>query len=108
MPHTALQLEELDRLFPSLVAPPEPPLQDLVDDTLDNVYQHGLRIAKDIQEEVNEQGRKRHPEAKKITSPTKPDCIGSVRLVRNRTVTMRLLLEGRALPGLSIAGRVRG
>ena len=79
MPHAVHALEEFNKFFPSLCALPELPLHDFVVDSLDEVYQHGLRIAKDIHEEVGEQGRRRHPEAKmNIMNPIDQACVVSV------------------------------
>ena len=50
----------MDELYPSLVAPPDQPLDDFHLDSADPVYQHGLGIARQIQKEVNESGRRRH------------------------------------------------
>ena len=60
MPHTVLSQEELDKLYPSLSAPDELALHDYIRDEDDPVYMHGLDIAKEIQSDVDANGRRRH------------------------------------------------
>ena len=52
--------EELDELYPRLRAPPEEPLYDVACDGDDHVYQRGLQIAEALQEDTEENGRRRH------------------------------------------------
>ncbi len=61
MPHLQYTAEELDQLHPSLVPPEDEHMDDLIDDDQDVVYQKGLRIAQEIQEETSAQGRRRRP-----------------------------------------------
>ncbi len=63
MPHVQLSAKELEEVYPKLVAPPDEQLEDFVQDDRDMVYQHGLSIAGKIQQEVEEQGRRRHVSA---------------------------------------------
>ena len=63
LPHLDFSEEDLERLHPRILAPPEEPLHDLMQDEHDAVYQHGLRVAKELEEQADESGRKRHPEA---------------------------------------------
>ena len=63
LPHLDFSEEDLERLHPRILAPPEEPLHDLLQDEHDAVYQHGLKVAKELQEQADESGRKRHPEA---------------------------------------------
>ena len=60
MPHTVLSPEELDEQYPSLRAPEELSLHDYLRDEDDYVYMHGLDIAKEIQNDVDVNGRRRH------------------------------------------------
>ena len=60
LPHTVYTETEMNELYPSLVAPPDEPLNDFLLDSADHVYQHGLETAARIQMEVNESGRRRH------------------------------------------------
>ena len=60
MPHLELSDEEMDTLHPSHLAPTEEPLQDLVCDESGQVYQRGLRLAKELQDDADENGRRRH------------------------------------------------
>ena len=60
MPHLELSEEEMDTLHPSLLAPTDELLQDLVCDKSDQVCQLGLRLAKELQEGTDETGRRRH------------------------------------------------
>ena len=62
LPHLDLSDEDLERLHPMIPAPPEEQLDDLLHDDHDQVYQHGLFGATNLQEEADEQGRKRHPD----------------------------------------------
>ena len=48
MPHNVLSENELSILHPKLEAPDEVLSSDAVDDLQDSVYQHGLKIARDI------------------------------------------------------------
>ncbi len=59
MPHHELDAAALDREYPSLVAPPDDGLQDIVDDAEDSVYQHGMEIAQGISESMAQHGRTR-------------------------------------------------
>ena len=63
MPHLTYSAEELDARYPPLVAPEDDGLEDLADDGQDQVYQHGLGIARQIRADVAVQGRRRRPEA---------------------------------------------
>ena len=60
MPHYQMTTEQLDLEYPSLVAPPDDDLQDAHDDTADTVYQHGLKIAEGVAEDMAVHGRTRH------------------------------------------------
>ena len=60
MPHLQLSGEEIEALHPRILAPPEEPLWDLACDNCDQVYQHGLQLARELQEATDEQGRRRH------------------------------------------------
>ena len=60
MPHLDLSEEELAAHHPSILAPPEGPLQDFLRDEDDAVYAHGCRIAVSIQGDVDKHGRRRH------------------------------------------------
>ena len=61
MPHLRYDATELDREFPALEAPPDDGLEDLAKDERDSVFQHGLGIARAIQAEADEDGRRRRP-----------------------------------------------
>ena len=60
MPHLQLSGEEIEALHPRILAPPEEPLWDLACDNCDQVYQHGLQLARELQEATDERGRRRH------------------------------------------------
>jgi hypothetical protein len=60
MPHLQLSGKEIEALHPRILAPPEEPLWDLACDNCDQVYQHGLQLARELQEATDEQGRRRH------------------------------------------------
>jgi len=61
MPHLARTQEELDQLHPSLTAPDDEPLEDLVTDTEDAVYQKGLELSEEIRRETSQHGRRKNP-----------------------------------------------
>ena len=63
MPHLDFSEEDLERLHPRILAPPEEPMHDLLKDEHDAVFQHGLKLAEEIQEQTDELGRRRSPEA---------------------------------------------
>ena len=67
MPHMELTCEELDRLYPSLQAPNDDGLTDPNDDSQDIVYQEGLKMANEIQVQVDAEGRKRRPTSSSST-----------------------------------------
>ena len=48
MPHLMYPAAELNERYPPLVAPPDEGLADVADDRKDGVYQHGLRLAREI------------------------------------------------------------
>ena len=62
MPHLTCSPADLDRLYPSLEAPSDECLDDMVDTSADGVYQRGLTIAAEIRAQTAAQGRKRRPE----------------------------------------------
>ena len=66
---------------PPLVAPEDDGLEDLADDGQDQVYQHGLGIARQIRADVAVQGRRRRPEA---------NSGAGVSFVNNTTASPRL------------------
>jgi hypothetical protein len=63
MPHLTHSPTDLDRLYPSLEAPSDEGLDDMVEPSADGVYQRGLAIAAEIQAQTAVQGRRRRPEA---------------------------------------------
>ena len=67
MLHLDLSDEGLERFNFRILAPPGEQLHDLVQDNHDPVYQYGLKVAKELQEQADELGRKRHPDAHKST-----------------------------------------
>jgi hypothetical protein len=61
MPHNEHAADELNRLYPSLVPPPDEMLDDGDADARDGVYQHGLTIAEDIRDKTAAEGRRKRP-----------------------------------------------
>jgi hypothetical protein len=59
MPHNSYETDELNRLYPPIVAPADERMEDYVDDAADNVLQSGLRIAEGIRENMISKGRTR-------------------------------------------------
>ena len=62
MPHISLSETELDAKYPRLKAPEEVLSADPTDDSRDVVLQHGLKIARQIQQHAIDYGRLRHTE----------------------------------------------
>ncbi len=59
MPHLTHHDHDLDTLYPPIIAPADDMLDDLCEDTRDPIYQHGLDLAKEIQETMHVKGRVR-------------------------------------------------
>ncbi len=59
MPHNELGREQLDLLFPSIIAPSDEGLEDIVRDEDDEMLKHGMRIAAKISEDMTKHGRTR-------------------------------------------------
>ena len=59
MPHLALTADELDRRFPTLVAPDDEDPEDITKDTEDHMLQYGIKIANEISEGMLRHGRTR-------------------------------------------------
>ena len=71
MPHISLSETELNARHPRLEAPDEVLSADPTDDSHDVVFQHGLKIARQIQQHAIDYGRLRHTEeATKTTGTT--------------------------------------
>ena len=62
MPHISLSETELNVRHPRLEAPDEVLSADPTDDSRDVVFQHGLKIAREIQQHAIDHGRLRHTE----------------------------------------------
>ena len=61
MPHLVCSATDLDNLYPNVGTPDDEGLDDLGDDRDDAVLQHGLKIAKEINDQSQAQGRRRRP-----------------------------------------------
>ena len=61
MPHNEHSTGELDRLYPSLIPPPDEGLDDGDVDARDGVYQHGLALAEQLREKTAAEGRRKRP-----------------------------------------------
>ena len=59
MPHLIHDSPELDALYPSIVAPEDDMLDDPCEEDGDATYQQGLRVAHEIREMMQTQGRVR-------------------------------------------------
>ena len=71
MPHVALDGDELDRLYPSLIPAEEVDDPDANDGTEDAIYQHGLEIAATIERNMVALGRtRREGQARPTTTTT--------------------------------------
>ena len=83
MPHLMYSQAELDEQHPRLQAPEEEELDDFEGDTGDAVLQRGVALAREIQQQAAQAGRRRHP-TEAPTSGSKPATasggLNSVRL----------------------------
>ena len=61
MPHLVFSEKELNQRYPGLEAPDDEPLDDFVNEADDKTFQAGLRIAAEIQQQGEQEGRKRRP-----------------------------------------------
>ena len=75
MPHNSLSTAELDRDFPSIVAPKDEHLDDIVNDDDDKVLQAGLREVEKIRQTMRTQGRRRRPLREDSTHGTLSLCV---------------------------------
>ena len=84
MPHLTYSAEELDARYPLLVAPEDDGLGDLAEDRDDQVFQHGLGIAREIRAAVAIEGRRRRPEVSSGAGASPVDNItASTRLTQS-------------------------
>ena len=93
MPHLQYRSGDLDTLFPGINVPDE----DLLDagheqavDVQDAVYQHGLKIAAQVQADMTEMGRTRRPPAMRPT-PSSPVSRSRTARTEGRKVEKKLL-----------------
>ena len=113
LPHLDFSEEDLERLHPRILAPPEEPLHDLLQDDHDPVYQYGLKVAKELQEQADELGRKRHTDAPSIgpaaAHPTSRRVstgpAGQLRVSTGRAGQLRRRFAGGSGCGPGRAGR---
>ena len=59
LPHLVLSEEDINRRFPSLIAPDDEGLDDLIRDADDQMLQHGIKVANDISDNMLKHGRTR-------------------------------------------------
>jgi hypothetical protein len=59
MPHLVLNAEDLELQFPSIEAPEEDQYEDLVKETDDIIFNHGMKLAERIVEDMFAKGRTR-------------------------------------------------
>ena len=72
MPHLTCSATTLNQLYPSVEAPSDEQLEDMLDDRADGVFQHGLKVAQKILVQNQAEGRKRRPEETTTTAPPTP------------------------------------
>ncbi len=60
MPHNSLSSEQLDLLYPAVVAPEEVDDPDLSQDNHDGIYRSGMEVAHGITQDMVAYGRTRH------------------------------------------------
>ncbi len=93
MPHLTRTPEELDQLHPSLIPPEDEPLEDLVKDAEDAVYQKGLELSDEIRRETSLHGRRKTPTVASLhrsNNSDKTQSQGKVRAGEMRSPVMRL------------------
>ena len=59
MPHTSLSQEQLDMLYPAMVAPPEMDDPDMDQDSRNAIFSEGMKIAGGISQDMVNYGRTR-------------------------------------------------
>ena len=123
MPHLSLTSEELDKRFPSLVAPDEELLNDDDHYAQDLVLQHGFTLAEKIAEGMVATGRTRHDPLSNVedrvdsaagTDPCGPDVPSWANGSRAQTPPLRTpagrtqagLADDARTPPLGTPGRV--
>jgi hypothetical protein len=75
MPHVCLSQEQLDRLYPSMVAPDEPDDPDQDCDETDGVYARGLELAEGISRDMATYGRtRREGDVRAARTTTTPEA----------------------------------
>ncbi len=84
MPHLAYSHDEMDARHPRLQAPEEENLEDFADDTGDAVFQRGLALAREIQQQAVEVGRKRNTAEAHAADDQPETSSGSLNSVRLR------------------------
>jgi hypothetical protein len=97
MPHNEHPAGELDRLYPSIVPPPDEGLDDGDADARDGVYQHGLTIAEDIREQTAAEGRRKRPLSMVRQTPRQPDQ-------PSRSVCGGVTRRGQSQDGMAVGG----
>ena len=75
MPHNDLSEHDLDLAYPSIVAPEDDHLDDIVNDNEDHVLQAGLREVEKIRQTMRTQGRRRRPLREIPTHGTLSLCV---------------------------------
>jgi hypothetical protein len=75
MPHNCMSENDLDREYPSIVAPEDEHLDDIANDDEDHVLQAGLREVEKIRQTMKTQGRRRRPLRDDSTHGTLSLCV---------------------------------
>ena len=70
MPHLDFTGHCLDEAYPSIKAPLDEQMDDLVSDARDKVFQHGLQIAEEIRSQMHRDGRRRREPTTTTTTTT--------------------------------------
>ncbi len=77
MPHMVYSNDALDRLYPSLEAPPELDMDDTQQDAWDHIYQRGLREAQEIEDTMKALGRMKYAKSRSTGNATEESAFGS-------------------------------
>jgi len=102
MPHVSLSLEQLDALYPAMVAPPEADDPDMDQDEQDVVYQQGMKIAEQVNRDMANFGRtRRDGDRREGAGGTLSQDGAEVRSGNHKSDVLIALVVGCLVPGES-------
>ena len=102
MPHVSLSLEQLDALYPAMIAPPEADDPDMDRDEQDVVYQQGMKIAEQVNRDMANFGRtRRDGDRREGAGGTLSQDGAEVRSGNHKSDVLIALVVGCLVPGES-------